>query len=389
MLTSVGREVAASDFHLHNLLIQGIAVRGERAEYDDVRQPGRVRYRRFNFTLDGARYDTHQEAAAKTPYGYSTHGLTYRGTPLTDLPFRRIEGAEDTWGCEGSWYLKCLRDQDRAYELRLNPVNACANLRFRTGRSGQFRGCAFCHRVYHAGRSSEHRTITPIDQVFADLFDVEGRELIPAVQKVLMITGDTKDPEQLIAIAESAYRDHLVPNGFDGTFSLATHLVRTDGQMRRVAALDDQLYEFPLECFTRRAELLGPIKGMPLEEALEILRRARRYFRHTRINLIIGVEPLRSLEAGLIRLMAEGLIDDVIANVLGPYTPAMKTLRVDGADDVEFVFAAREIMERLRAVSKRSGVTKSAFHDDRHARSGGDSLIRNRSSRCQPSSRAE
>jgi hypothetical protein len=368
--------ISEPDFHLHNILLNGVAVDGEVPFYDDLVDSGKPRYKRFNFEFDEFRYDTHQDYLEETPYLFRDGRLWFQGQPMGQLPFRRIVGAEDIWGSERPWYFKSNPYQGDRYELRLNPVNFCSNIRYATGDGEEFKGCAFCHRVYYSPRTSERRRVTRPDEIFAQIEARHGPDCLRQVKKVLMITGDARDGDQLLDIAADICSNHLSRLGFAGTFSLCSNQIREPHQLERLARMDDQLFEYPIETFTNRDKILGP-KGIPLGQLMELLHAARGLFRHTRVNYLIGLEPLHELEKGFGELAERGLIDDVIANIMTPFTPEMKKLRVAGADRPEFVFAARAVFRRLGIDPKRSGVTKDLFFGHQRASDGKDLLIRN------------
>jgi len=75
------------DYHLHNVLLNGVAVNGQSPFYSDTRSGTGTRLKRFNFNFDGYRYDTFQRNYSDTPYTLDDGGLLFRGRPLSRLPF--------------------------------------------------------------------------------------------------------------------------------------------------------------------------------------------------------------------------------------------------------------------------------------------------------------
>jgi hypothetical protein len=134
-----------------------------------------------------------------------------------------------------------------------------------------------------------------------------------------------------------------------------------EDSIRRLAAIDPRLFEYTVECFTRREVILGPDKGVPMERVLATLQIARRYFEHIRLNYVVGLDPLATLEQWFARLKAEGCVDDVVATTMTPFSPAMEVLRVAECDSLDFVFRARACLTDLGLVTRRTGVEKSIF----------------------------
>ena len=352
------------EYHLTNMMLKGIAVQDEDSFYPDLLNKNQRRYKRLNFYFKGHRHDTFQEIPGLTPYLIKENQLCYNGKELENFPFERITAEDkDNWGSETSWYFKELPNRPDTYELRLNPINICNNVKHRTGANKEFRGCAFCHRVYAYRRSTENRKIVPTSEIFAQIFDKHGKDVIKKIKKVLMITGDAKDSEILINLIEKIYHVYLKPNGFKGVFSIATTQLRTREHLERLAAIDSTIFEFPIETFTNRNMLLGVEKGIDFEEVVDILRDARELFDYTRINYVVGLEALEEMRKGFTRLAEEGLVDDVIANIFTPFTPEMKTLRVIEANSPEYVLKAKKLLLDLGLTPKRAGVTKTIFYE--------------------------
>ncbi len=351
------------DYHLHNLILNGVYVAGEDPYYGDLKDRTLRRFRRFNFKFAGHRYDTFQNVQDKTPYSLIDNRLFYQNEVLADLPFERAAGEDDTWGSEQNWYFKKIVGQPEFYELRLNPVNFCANVKYKTGENHEFRGCAFCHRCYPYARYAENRKIVKPETIFSEIFSRHGPGVVKNIQKVLMITGDTNTAEQLLSLAEAIYYQYLAPHQFKGTFSLATTLIRKEENIRRLSRLDDTLFEFPLECFSRRQEILGERKGIPLPEVAEILSCARKYFKYIRIDYIIGIDDIKSALDGFCFLMENRLIDDIIPNILTPFSPQMLVLRHPEANSIYYLYAFRDLLGNLGLAPKRTGITKNVFPD--------------------------
>lgn len=123
---------------LLELFIKGIFVEGESNIYLDLKKQNLQRYKRFDFYFNQYRYSTYMEEMGKTPYRFIRGNLYYYDELLQNVEIKRIE--EIDWGSEKSWYIKKWNNLDNEpYELRLNPINICSNLRYITGENGEYR----------------------------------------------------------------------------------------------------------------------------------------------------------------------------------------------------------------------------------------------------------
>lgn len=355
-----------AEFHLQNIFFHGIAIPNQTPFYEDVLNSpyDNRRYKRFIFLYHKSRFHTCQKPESNTPYTYKDGGLYFHGQPLyecviTHLPY-------ENYGSERNWYFKYDQNEQNPYwELRLNPVNGCHNLCYYTGENKEFRGCAFCHRMYDKPRKNEVRHILKVDQMFDEIFAQYSPSVISLVKKILLVTGNTESAEKLLETAEEIYHNYLIPHGFQGVFSVATSQITCEEHIRRLAGIDNTIFEYPLECFTRREEILGPEKGIPMEQVLDMLKQARQYFTFTRVNYVVGLDPLEEIESWFAKLATEELIHDVVATCMTPFSPAMEGLRVPACDSVLFILEACKLLEALNLWTRRLGVEKSIFKSDR------------------------
>lgn len=349
------------DYHLHHLLLNGVCKPGESPFYDDVRSAARTRFRRFNFQIENYRYDTIQRDAADTPYTLVDRRLHFRGRALHRLPFALLAATEEEWGSERAWWFKAFPTLDQHYDLRLNPINTCANLKFRSGEEQDLRGCVFCHRCYDQPRVVERRAVVSLPSLFADIESVHGPDVFSRIAKVMVVTGDVDSEDAMLDLLESAYHEHLVPKGFVGVFSAVTTLIRSPHGLRRLAALDNTLFEFPVECFTRRTLILGERKGLPMEAVEQVLSIARGLFKSIRLNYLVGLDPLPAIAQGFSRLRQNGLVDDVISNIFVPYDARALRYRQGDSFDMNYIYGYRRILHGLSLGPRRTGATKDAF----------------------------
>ncbi len=351
---------AAWDFHLHNMILHGVHVQGEGAFYTDVQSRLVRRFRRFTFAFDGCRYDTICRAPADSPYQYEGGQLRYQELPVT-LPFDRIVDSREEWGSERNWWIKSIPTMPALYDLRLNPVNTCANLRHRSGADEAARGCVFCQRAYDAPRQSEQRRVVSVGAMMSDILGQLGADVFAQVSKVMLVTGDLRSEAAMLDLAEEIHGDWLAPRGFRGVFSAVSTLVRSDRGLQRLAAVDPTIFEFPVECFSRRAEVLGAAKGIGMDAVADLLARARRHFRHIRINYLVGLDSLADARAGFAQLAGAGLVDDIIPNIFVPPTASAMRYRVPESFDMAYLYAMRAMLEGFGFRPHRISATKDLY----------------------------
>lgn len=360
---------------LLDMFIKGVSVCGEMNTYDDVNAKERKRFKRFDFYLEDFRYSTFMESHDHTPYHYYDNKLYYDSEVVENVNVSRILGVE--WGSENSWYLKKWnRNSQEPFELRLNPINVCANLRYKTGANQEFRGCAFCHRVYTHTRNSENRVIRPVDEIIDEIIAEEGRDIFTKVGKVMIMTGNMRTPSDTIKMCHSAYR-RLKDEGYRGIFSISTNQFYSEDFIRELSMLDNYLFDYTLETFERRLILMGESKGYSLPVVINALSIARRYFRCIRVTYVVGLDSLTSMKIGFRYLKKHGLVDDLVPLIFVPYTPEMKMLRHCSAFNLDYYHQAQALLSELGLVPKKNGLSKNLFLENALNNKEMDSLIKN------------
>lgn len=119
-----------------------------------------------------------------------------------------------------------------------------------------------------------------------------------------------------------------------------------------------------------------------MEEVLDTLQIARKYFEYTRVNYVVGLDDLQTTKKWFRYLADADLIDDTIAMAMTPFSPAMEHLRCAECIDmgVAFVFEVAEFLEVLGLWTRRLGVEKSIFSSRRLGGSTSkDEFLRNAS----------
>jgi hypothetical protein len=351
----------AWDFHLHNIILNGIHVDGISHFYSDLRTARIDRFRRLNFNFFGCRYDTIYRGKDETPYSILNNTLHYTGHALRDLPFEQIFSQRDDWGSERNWWFKRIPTLDDYYDLRLNPINACANLKYRAGSDGLLSGCVFCHRAYGAERSSEIRKVVSPAAMFDDIFRQHGRDVLTRVSKVMLVTGDLKDEAAMLDLIRTIYFAHLRPNGFRGVFSAVTTLIRSERGIRALAEVDNSIFEYPIECFSRRDIILGAKKGDRLDSVIKTLEVAKRHFQNVRINYLVGLDDINSAREGFNLLVRSNSVDDIIPNIFVPPTGAAMRYRQRESFSMSYIYEMRKVIEELGFRPHRISATKDLY----------------------------
>lgn len=358
---------------LLELFIKGISVKGECHRYLDLRNKKLERFKRFDFYFNGFRYSTYMEEDNLTPFRYIDGQLFYYSNLLKNVDIKRIEDVE--WGSENTWYIKTWNSLEKSpYELRLNPINICSNLRFVTGETGEFRGCAFCHRVYMHSRSGENRKIEAVQDIFKEIFLSEGEDILKNIKKVLIMTGNMDRTEDLLTLCHEVY-SILVEKQYKGVFSISTNQICTEENIKDLASMDNTIFDYTLEIFERRSCLMGKQKGYSMDKVINTLKCARKYFKYIRITYIVGLDSYSSLENGFAQLKRLGLIDDVIPLIFVPYTPEMKKLRNKEATEISYYKKAKFFFQNENLVPQKNGLTKNLFQEDRLSNNKMDDLL--------------
>ncbi len=236
-------------------------------------------------------------------------------------------------------------------------------MKYKTGNNNQFRGCAFCQRMYDAKRCEEAVGITRIEDIISDIQLNMGKDSIEKTKKVIVLSGSPKSDLDYIAYLKNMHVN-LKSHGFRGEFSVVTSLINSEKMIEELSYIDNSVFDFTLECFDRREELLGPEKGKSLEEVIKILRYAKMKFEMVRINYIVGLDSLESMGKNFQLLAEENLVDDVVANVLSTYSPQMKGIKNEEVNGPEYIYRAREILLDLGLKPRRTGVKKHLFLDE-------------------------
>lgn len=113
--------------------------------------------------------------------------------------------------------------------------------------------------------------------------------------------------------------------------------------------IDDEVFAFTVEAFTRRNELMSKYKAISMEEICQILRIARdARFEKISINYIEGLDSLEDFRVGIARLSEENLIDAIGHNIMTPFASFQEKLLVPEAKDIEYYLQIRYILNEFK-----------------------------------------
>ncbi|MFC1590801.1 hypothetical protein ACFL42_04865, partial [Candidatus Omnitrophota bacterium] len=273
-----------------------------------------------------------QRPAGETPYVYTDEGnITYYGAELKyDIPHARVAMVAQRY--DGYYFPNLSPDAgDKAImyqEVRLNPINQkrCPG------------GCLFCERL---------SSFMPTEDELGGFYKIDPAELVARIAEVHpnsfeylrhvnLITNSMGSEENVVTYLQWLSR-LFSERGFDGQFSYVGHEVRSPEGMQAMRDIGVEDFEFTLEMFTRRSELMSRHKGIPFERVMRILRTARGAgFRELCLNYIEGIDTLEAFEAGITSLTEEGLIDRIDSNVAVAFASHQERLLLPEHRDIEY-----------------------------------------------------
>jgi hypothetical protein len=317
----------------HQLLLQlqGIHLAGADAAGESFRMYRELRVR---FLDDGEGFEAATmkipaRSAFSTPYTFVDGELLVSGKPLASLIGRRcvlvpIPPAEDEWHLKG-YTFPFRGSRNPHYELRLNPriTGYCPGK------------CSFCHRTHSHQVKPDRRVVTApseiVDRIASDEGPVFGR--IERVMFIAELFG--REDRFLDTLAEA--RDALLARGYaeDREFNCCAQDVRTLPHHRRLLSIvRPSRYSYTLEFFTRRHEIMGGYKGIPMEGVYRILESARSAgFEEIQLNYLAGIDSLRDCIDGFSDLRARGLVDSVGFSTFTAWSADQQQLRHEEARD--------------------------------------------------------
>lgn len=339
--TTTCQKLGISEFQFHRQYVQ---IRGVHLE-DDVIAHAKATYEcQISFRPKGgsseitpARVPVAMQAG--TPYSLSTSGLSFSGREvLSDYDVEAVPLRERNRG----FTLPHITTDVPFLALRVNPKV--------TGRCpGR---CQFCQREmsYRAKPSEDHIQVKSPKFILAEIVAQHGDRVFRELRYVTLITELFGREAAFLDYAED-FRRELLRHGFspEGDLGVLAQDVRSEDGLRRLLALvNPPRYQFTLETFSRRSEIMSRYKGIPMHEVLEVLTTARQVgFPEIQINYLAGVDSLECFIEGIETLASRGLIDSIGFNTFTLFFENSTRFRHPDAWTVGYYKAACDAVRRL------------------------------------------
>jgi len=321
--------------HIQNLQLQGIIVPGLDPFYD---AKGRTLFRLFRLIIstpdtpfDPVPIKLPAVPAGMSPYSFISDELFYNGEKLDlGIQLRRAPIPPEESKLHYRGYTFPFGGTNNPYrELRLNPrITGCC-----PGR------CFFCHRVHsHRVKPEEKYLFTPAELINHIQSD-EGRDIFEDVQRVLIITElFGREDYFLDTICETSQELAQVGYPEEKEFGCIAQDVRSNQGHRILNNLvRPSRYSFSLEFFENRNKLMGPYKGILMDEVLTILESARQAgFEEIQLNYLAGIDSLEASFQGFNRLVDLNLVDSVGFSTYTFFSEEQRSYRHETAWDPKY-----------------------------------------------------
>lgn len=144
-------------------------------------------------------------------------------------------------------------------------------------------------------------------------------------------------------------------------FSAVTTLIRSERGIRELADFDNSIFEYPVECFSRRDIILGAKKGNGLDGVVKTLEIAKCHFQNVRINYLVGLDDIDSARAGFNLLVRSKVEDDIIPNIFVPPTVAAMQYRRRESFSMSYIYEMRKVIEEHGFRPHRISATKDLY----------------------------
>jgi hypothetical protein len=298
-------------FHQQNLQINGIYVHKIKSysatDNGKLFRLLRLRFSPENVQLEPVPIKLPIVPRNKTSYSMINGKLFYENEQLdfNNFIIERVPMVpeEDSWHMKGYTFpFQGTRNPYRELRINVRITGYCP------GR------CIFCHR-WHSHRSKPDRRYQPDpDTVLDCLNENEGEFALHKVQQVMFIS-ELFGHEGKFLSAVSDVREALAKRGYDNgqLFGCCAQDVRSANGLEKLKELvQPARYSFSLEVFDNRRELMGPYKGLSMEDVYKILDIARKVgFDEIQLNYLAGIDSLDACCHGFEELAKRGLVDSV------------------------------------------------------------------------------
>jgi len=210
------------------------------------------------------------------------------------------------------------------------------------------RGCAFCGT--YSLEADDHEVLKTKNNLTTGLRKIikgQGMEDMSKIHELGIVTGcfNSEDAavQHLILVNEAAQEI-----GFSGELKYVGCEVKTEESLDKIKdSIPSFGYSLTVECFTRREELMKPLKfQVTLEKGRKILDAANRRGFQTTFLYILGLDPLEVIDTEF-RNYVPHLTRFPVINLLQPYKQEQNMLRTPEAWNIEYFLKARKVVEGI------------------------------------------
>lgn len=295
--------ISEFEFHRQYIQIRGVHLDADTADRAKATFECQISFRPRGGTTEITPARVPVVGATETPYQLSSEGLWFSGSNvLLDYEVEAVP----------------LRERNRGFTFpHINTDVPFLALRVNPKVTGRCPGrCQFCQREmsYREKPDEEHIQVKSPKFVIDEIVSQHGDRVFDEVRYVTLITELFGREQAFLDYAEE-FRRELIQRGFppEGDFGILAQDVRSEAGLKRLMRLvNPPRYQYTLETFTRRGEIMSRYKGIPLPEVIDILRMARGVgFPEIQINLLAGVDSLNSLVEGIETLADLRLVDSI------------------------------------------------------------------------------
>ena len=292
---------------------------------------------------------------------------------ISDIPDSRIRFLAHMQGCEKPYYFAvCVNTTQSPFVLKNNKIyfdgevlgniiqpekDTCDTTYFRrnkteltlnSNRRSNCRGCKFCG-TYSLKPEDENNLLTEekISKHIKEVLTQNDMQDLSQVVRVTVCTGCFANEQELV--------DHLilVYNTLK-KFGFNKRIRYIGSQLRTQEALDKIQKNIPhfslsltIECFSRREELMKPVKArLKLEDMKNILQAAKNCGFGANFLYICGLDPLDTMKENF-KALKPYINRFPVVQVLQDYTADQEDCRCAEAKEMDYYLKARLFLEEL------------------------------------------
>ncbi len=226
-------------------------------------------------------------------------------------------------------------------ELRINPKN-----------TGKCPGkCAFCHRKYsYRLKPNLPRKEYSPSEIIKSICKSYSDDILNKISHVSIITELYGNENKFLKFL-SGIKDEFEKLGENRllSFGACSQDVRTLEGMRELYKLvTPKKYSYTLETFTRREEIMGKYKGIPISSVKEVLLNARKAsFNEIKLNYVSGIDSYYDFEQNIEEFNKLDLVDSIGISIFTEFFSNQKCLRHKEAYDIDYYLKIVKLVKKL------------------------------------------